>query len=153
MPAHPLYPLQNPAFVTRVTALPWRESVWCECERLHSEMSLHFLVKLPATQTSRSYRRAKTSRHFLPCVKAAFVPTCTCFLAKHSSETWEVRRTWSILNGLIPRHSFKETMVGFLRFWFLFAESQLFCEARIPGTDKRISDSIVKWNRLEPKAL
>ena len=43
--------------------------------------------------------------------------------------------------------------LGFLRFRFLLAESQLFCEARIPGTDKRISDSIVKWNRLEPKAI
>ena len=43
--------------------------------------------------------------------------------------------------------------LGFLRFRFLLAESQLFCEARIPGTDKRISDSIVKWNRLEPNAL
>ena len=43
--------------------------------------------------------------------------------------------------------------LGFLRFRFFFVESQLFCEARILGTDKRISDSIVKWNRLEPNAL
>ena len=50
-------------------------------------------------------------------------------------------------------HIYAACIVGFLRFRFLLAESQLFCEARIPGTDKRISDSIVKWNRLEPKAI
>ena len=42
--------------------------------------------------------------------------------------------------------------LGFLRFRFLPVESWQFGDPSIPGTETQISDSIVKWNRLEPKA-